>query len=117
MPQNPPVTWGLAMEVPDSVVSASSPLNHALSMPRPAGTQQQVGTSLEGSAFGVVQQCVVSCPPGAHTSRQLPVLLKEDARSLASVDPTVMAPGALAGEDLQASVPSLPAATTTGMFA
>jgi hypothetical protein len=53
--------------------------------------------------------------PGAQISRQEPQLLKLDFASLLVVDPTVITLDEDAGEILQASLLSLPAATTTTM--
>jgi hypothetical protein len=51
--------------------------------------------------------------PGAKMSTQLPQLLKLDLSSALVVEPTVIAFGTNAGVLVQASVFSLPAATTT----
>merc|ERR1719469_1532321 len=51
--------------------------------------------------------------PGAQMSTQLPKLLKSDRASSEVVEPTVMAEGTKAGENLQALLLPLPTATTT----
>ena len=63
----------------------------------------------------LVCQAEVMLLPGAKISTQLPQLEKDDRASLLVVDPTVMASEAEAGDRVQASVFSLPAATTNGM--
>lgn len=57
-------------------------------------------------------QAEIMLLPGAKMSRQLPQLENEERASVEVVEPTVIAFGAEAGEDWQASAFSLPAATT-----
>ena len=60
-------------------------------------------------------QAAVILTPGAFISTQLPWFEKDAGVSFSDVAPTVMALGAPAGERVQASVASLPAAATTVM--
>lgn len=53
--------------------------------------------------------------PGAKISTQIPQLENDDRSSMLVVDPTVMASEAEAGDVVQASAFSLPAATANGM--
>jgi len=55
----------------------------------------------------------VMSDPGARMSTHVPWLLKLDMPSCEVVAPTVIALGARAGDDRQASSASFPAATTT----
>mmetsp|Transcript_7196 Transcript_7196/g.18880 ORF Transcript_7196/g.18880 Transcript_7196/m.18880 type:complete len:206 (+) Transcript_7196:309-926(+) len=80
-----PATCGVAMEVPEMVRVSESDEVHA----------------------------AVMLDPGAWRSTQLPWLEKDDLASEDVVDPTVIASGADAGDVLQASPSSLPAAATT----
>ena len=50
--------------------------------------------------------------PGAYISTHEPKLLNSDWASVLVVEPTVIASGSEAGDELQASVLSFPAATT-----
>merc|ERR1719384_2444948 len=80
-----PDTWGQAIEVP---LNDTEPVSEACE----ADT-----TSL----------------PGAQMSVQLPKLLKDDLASVEVVEPTVMADGTKAGENVHASALLLPPATFT----
>lgn len=64
-------------------------------------------------ATSLVLHAARMSPPGANTSTHGPTLLKEESRSSLSIDATVIASGAEAGETKQALEASLPAATTT----
>ena len=77
-----PATWGVAIDVPEMVVIALSELTHA----------------------------AVIALPGAHMSTQGPWLEKEDLASDDVDEATVIAVGSDAGEAVQASTSSFPAA-------
>jgi hypothetical protein len=82
-----PATCGVAIDVPDHVAVAVSP----------------------------VEMELVIAEPGACISTQLPQLLYDAFVSVESVAPTVMAVRSEAGETLHASWFSLPAATVVGI--
>ena len=58
-----------------------------------------------------VDQADVMLEPGAKTSRHVPWFENEERASVFVVEPTVMAAAVRAGDELQAFVFSLPAAT------
>src|SRR4029434_10411142 len=62
-------------------------------------------------AVSLEDQVDLMLEPGAKMSTQVPKLEKDDRASLLVVEPTVMAAGTRAGEEVQAVALELPAAT------